>query len=122
MFFLFPFNNFYYLPPFFVLDIIKTGLSPLAPGNWRALLAAYASMYVIVCFLRPVRIALALGATHRMERFLQYMQQRIGCKRPIAIFVTGVLGFVLWATCAAIGVTLASTLAGVPLWRYDYTK
>jgi len=101
---------------------MKTGLSPLAPGNWRALLAAYASMYVIVCFLRPVRIALALGATHRMERFLQYMQQRIGCKRPIAIFVTGVLGFVLWATCAAIGVTLASTLAGVPLWRYDYIK
>jgi len=100
-----------------VFRFIKTGLSPLAPGQWRALLAAYASMYVIVCFLRPFRIALALGATHRMERFLQYMQQRIGCTRPSAIFVTGVLGIALWVSCSAIGVTLASTLAGVPVWR-----
>jgi len=97
---------------------MKTGLSPLAPGQWRSLLAAYASLYVVAALVRPLRIAVALGSTHKMEQLLQYMQKRIGCTRASAIGMVFALGIVLWLTCCAAGVTFASALAGVPLWKY----
>jgi len=98
---------------------MKTGLSPLAPGQWRSLLAAYASLYVVAALIRPFRIALAIGMTHKMEHLLQYVQKRIGCTRTNAIGMVFTFGVVLWLTCCAAGVTLASTLAGVPLWKYS---
>mmetsp|Transcript_17718 Transcript_17718/g.36495 ORF Transcript_17718/g.36495 Transcript_17718/m.36495 type:complete len:247 (+) Transcript_17718:149-889(+) len=98
---------------------MKTGLSPLAPGQWRSLLAAYASLYVVAALVRPLRIAIALGTTHKMEQLLQYMQKRIGCSRPSAIGMVFSFGVVLWLTCCAAGVSLASALAGVPLWKYS---
>lgn len=98
---------------------MKTGISPLAPGNWRSLLAAYASLYVVAALIRPFRIAFAIGVTHKMEHFLQYVEKRIGCTRTNAIGMVFAFGIVLWLTCCAAGVTLASTLAGVPLWKYD---
>jgi len=97
---------------------MKTGLSPLAPGQWRSLLAAYASLYVVAALIRPLRIAVAIGSTHKMEQLLQYMQKRIGCTRTNAIGIVFAFGIVLWLTCCAAGVTLASALAGVPLWKY----
>jgi hypothetical protein len=100
------------------ISSMKTGLSPLAPGQWRSLLAAYASLYVVAALVRPLRIALALGVTHKMEKLLQYMQKRIGCTRTNAIGIVFAFGIVLWLTCCAAGVTLASALAGVPLWKY----
>jgi len=98
---------------------MKTGLSPLAPGQWRTLLAAYASLYVVAALIRPFRIAVALGATHKMEQFLQYMQKRIGCTRASSIGIVFAFGIVMWLCCCAAGVTLASALAGVPLWKYS---
>jgi len=98
---------------------MKTGVSPLAPGQWRSLLAAYASLYVVAALIRPFRIAVALGATHKMEELLQYMQKRMGCTRTNAIGTVFAFGVVLWLTCCAAGVTLASALAGVPIWKYS---
>lgn len=98
---------------------MKTGLSPLAPGQWRSLLAAYASLYVVAALIRPFRIAVAIGATHKMEEFLQYMQKRMGCTRTNAIGMVFAFGIVLWLTCCAAGVTFASALAGVPIWKYS---
>jgi len=98
---------------------MKTGLSPLAPGQWKSLLAAYASLYVVAALVRPLRIAVALGATHKMEKLLQYMQKRIGCSRTSAIGMVFGFGIVLWLACCAAGVSLASALAGVPLWKYS---
>lgn len=97
---------------------MKTGLSPLAPGQWKSLLSAYASLYVVAALMRPLRIALALGATHKMEQLLQYLQKRIGCTRTNAIAMVFGTGVVMWLTFCAAGVTLASALAGVPLWKY----
>lgn len=97
---------------------MKSGLSPLAPGNWRSLLAAYASLYVVAALVRPLRIAVALGATHKMERLLQYMQKRIGCTRTNAIGIVFGAGVVVWIALCVGGVTLASALAGVPIWKY----
>ena len=97
----------------------QTGLSPFAPGQWKSLLAAYGSLYIVAALMRPIRIAVALGATHKMEHFLQHVQKRIGCTRPSAIGMTFAAGVVLWLSCCAGGVTLASTLAGVPIWKYS---
>lgn len=98
---------------------MKSGISPLAPGNWRSLLAAYASLYVVAALARPLRIAFALGLTPKMEHFVQYVQKRIGCTRTSAIGMIFAFGVVMWLACCAAGVTLASTLAGVPLWKYE---
>lgn len=111
-------NGSFTLSAAWYISSMKTGLSPLAPGQWRSLLAAYASLYVVAALIRPFRIALALGATHKMEHLLQYMQKRIGCTRPSAIGMVFGFGVVLWLTCCFTGVTLASALAGVPLWKY----
>eukprot|EP00539_Tryblionella_compressa_P019413 CAMPEP_0178871848 /NCGR_PEP_ID=MMETSP0747-20121128/7818_1 /TAXON_ID=913974 /ORGANISM="Nitzschia punctata, Strain CCMP561" /LENGTH=265 /DNA_ID=CAMNT_0020539041 /DNA_START=113 /DNA_END=907 /DNA_ORIENTATION=- len=89
----------------------KTGLSPLAPGQWKTLLAAYGTLYVFLCILRPFRIALALGATRKMDLFLQYLKDTLRCSRPTAIGVAFVSGLLLWVSLCALGVTLASTLA-----------
>ena len=93
----------------------KTGLSPLAPGQWKTLLTAYGSLYVFVCFLRPIRFALALGATQRMGHFLRYIQDRIGITRHIAIIFTGALIFLLWGSFTILGVTIASWISAVPI-------
>ncbi|KAG7371833.1 hypothetical protein IV203_017975 [Nitzschia inconspicua] len=95
----------------------KTGLSPLAPGQWKALLAAYGTLYVVLCFIRPFRIALALGATRKMDTFLEQLQTKFRCQRPAAIGIAALCSVVLWISLCALGVTLASTLAGVPFWR-----
>ena len=97
----------------------QTGISPLAPGQWRSLLAAYASLYVVAALIRPMRIALAIGMTHKMERLIQYLQKRIGCTRTKTIGMVFGFGVVLWLTFCAAGVTLASALAGVPIWKYS---
>lgn len=93
----------------------KTGLSPLAPGQWKTLLTAYGSLYVFVCFLRPIRFALALGTTQRMGHFLRYIQDRIGITRHIAIIFTGALIFLLWGSFTILGVTIASWISAVPI-------
>ena len=98
-------------------SILQTGLSPLAPGQWKALLAAYGTMYVFICLLRPVRIALAIGATQKMEQFLQYVQNSMKCSRPTAIGLTFVSGLLVWVSSITLGVVVASTLSGVPIWR-----
>lgn len=97
---------------------MKSGLSPLAPGNWRSLLAAYAGLYVVVALIRPFRIALAIGATGKMEQLLQYMQERKGYSRKSAIGTVFGVGLLVWMGLGAAGVTLASALSGVPIWKY----
>jgi hypothetical protein len=72
---------------------------------------------VVLCFIRPFRIALALGATGRMDSFLLRLQTRFGCQRPAAIGVAAFCSVSVWLSLCAIGVTVASTLAGVPFWR-----
>jgi hypothetical protein len=98
----------------------QTGLSPLAPGQWKALLAAYGTLYVFICILRPIRIALAIAASRKMEDFLLYLQTNLGYARHTAIGVAIASGLILWISLCAIGVTLASALAGVPMWRIAF--
>ncbi len=82
-------------------------------------MAAYAGLYVVVALVRPFRIALAIGATSKMERLLQYMQEKKGYTRKSAIGTVFGVGVLIWLGLCAAGVSLASALAGVPIWKYD---
>lgn len=81
-------------------------------------MAAYAGLYVVVALIRPFRIALAIGATGKMEQLLQYMQERKGYSRKSAIGTVFGVGLLVWMGLGAAGVTLASALSGVPIWKY----
>jgi hypothetical protein len=98
--------------------IFQTGLSPLAPGQWKSLLAAYGGLYVFITLIRPLRVALAVALTKNTEECLEQTQKRLGCSRATAIGLQISLGLLLWTTCAAGGVALASTLSGVPIWKF----
>jgi hypothetical protein len=100
-----------------LLLFLQTGLSPLAPGQWKTLLAAYGTLYVFLCFIRPFRIALAIGVTGKVENMLQRMQNRFGCHQAAVIGVAILCSVSVWLFFCALGVTVASTLAGVPFWR-----
>mmetsp|Transcript_61338 Transcript_61338/g.150135 ORF Transcript_61338/g.150135 Transcript_61338/m.150135 type:complete len:345 (+) Transcript_61338:300-1334(+) len=95
----------------------KTGLSPLAPGQWKSLLAAYGTLYMVICLMRPLRLALAVAMTRKTETFLQYLQDRLGCTRAVAIGLKISLGLVVWGCMCALGVSLASAASGVPIWK-----
>ena len=95
----------------------KTGLSPLAPGGWKPLLAAYAGLYVFNTLVRPLRFAVAVGFTKKVSTFLERTQDRLGCSKAFSVgFVFAAL-IAMWLGLAAAGITLASTLAGVPIWK-----
>jgi len=94
----------------------QTGLSPLAPGQWKALLAAYASLYMLITLARPLRVALAFSLTKNTEEYLLQTEERFGISRAAAIVLNIPLGLILWIGCAVTGVGLASILSGVPIW------
>jgi hypothetical protein len=96
---------------------LRTGLSPLAPGGWKSLLAAYGSLYVFTTIFRPIRLALAVGMTKKTNNLLEHTQTKFGCSRATAVGLVLSLMLLVWLSCAAGGVALASTAAGVPIWK-----
>lgn len=97
--------------------LFQTGLSPLAAGQWKGLLGTYAGLYVFITLFRPLRLALAVGLTNKVAQLLDQTQERFGCSKPVSamMVLSAMLSFwVIFATC---GITLASTLAGVPIWK-----
>lgn len=95
----------------------QTGLSPLAAGQWKGLLGTYAGLYVFITLFRPLRLAIAMGLTKRVAQVLDQTQERFGCSKAIsaAMVLSAMLSF--WVVFAFCGITLASTLAGVPVWK-----
>lgn len=95
----------------------KTGLSPLAPGQWKPFLAVYAGFYVFNNFVRPIRVALAIGVTKYFDTAVNFIQNKTKLSRSASI---GVIVFLanFCGTLAAMsfGVSLASAAAGVPIF------
>merc|ERR1719437_304446 len=56
----------------------KTGLSPLAPGQWKGFLAVYAGFYVFNNFVRPMRFAASVGVAPYFDRVVKSIQNRTG--------------------------------------------
>ncbi|KAL7568401.1 hypothetical protein ACA910_012120 [Epithemia clementina (nom. ined.)] len=94
----------------------QTGLSPLAPGQWKKFLAVYAGFYVFQNVIRPFRLAASVAVAPQFEKLVLWVQNRLRVKRGIAITIT-VLMVNLFGTsiiCAGM-ISLAAGLAGVPV-------
>jgi hypothetical protein len=99
-----------------ILLLPQTGLSPLAPGQWKSLAAAYGTIYAIIQVLRPFRVAAAIGMSKLSRQFLEQTEKKLSCPRGVAIAFQYGLGWVAWAAISAVGITLASVGTGVPIW------
>eukprot|EP00547_Thalassionema_nitzschioides_P002446 CAMPEP_0194203362 /NCGR_PEP_ID=MMETSP0156-20130528/3176_1 /TAXON_ID=33649 /ORGANISM="Thalassionema nitzschioides, Strain L26-B" /LENGTH=242 /DNA_ID=CAMNT_0038929105 /DNA_START=89 /DNA_END=817 /DNA_ORIENTATION=+ len=95
----------------------QTGLSPLAPQQWKKFLAVYAGFFVFNNVIRPLRFAASVGASLYFDKLVQKIQDTFSCKKGTAIFLTvffaNVVGTVV-LMCS--GIYLASLAAGVPVF------
>lgn len=80
----------------------KTGLSPLAPNQWKGFLGVYAGFYVINNFLRPFRIAASIAISKYFDEAITNIQTKTKIPRAAAIaavvFLANVVG-----TCTVMG-------------------
>ena len=95
------------------MTCVRTGLSPLY--QWKALLKSYGTLYALVQLLRPFRVAAAIAMSKLSLQFLEGTQEKLRCRRGVAIAVQYFLGYVVQLVLASIGIALASLASGVPL-------
>ena len=95
----------------------KTGLSPLAPGQWKPFLAVYACFYVFNNIIRPIRVTASVVVSKYFDNFVSLIERRTKLSRKLSIGVVVFLANVC-GTFAAMGtgILIASTLAGVPIF------
>lgn len=95
----------------------KTGLSPLAPGQWKPFLAVYAGFYVFNNIVRPLRFGMSVVVAKYFDNFVSFVEDKTKLSRKwsigLVVFLVNVCG-----TFAAmgLGVSIASTAAGVPIF------
>ena len=100
-----------------------SGMSPLAPGQWKPFLATYLAIYATLgTLLRPVRLAIAVGATPiysnfvlRVRDLLPFRSSRPALNRSLALFVvSGVLNVCGTSGIILFGAWIAGVISGVP--------
>ena len=102
---------------FFSFLSIQSGLSPLAPGQWKGFLAIYAGFFAFLNIIRPARFALSVYLSRYFERAIQLAQERFHCNKATAVgLVVFFLNFCGSLTLITVGIFLASALSGVPVW------
>lgn len=95
----------------------KTGLSPLAPGQWKPFLAVYAGFYVFNNFVRPIRVALAAGVTKYFDATVNFIQRKTKFSRSASVgTVVFLANFCGTLAAMSFGIMLASIAAGVPVF------
>lgn len=94
----------------------QTGLSPLAPQQWKPFLAVYSACIALNNVLRPLVFASSVAVSPYFEKLIASVQRRTKLSRAwsvgLCIFLVNVVGTVGFM---AGGVMVASTLAGVPI-------
>jgi len=96
----------------------KTGLSPLAPGQWPAYLIAYSALYAVIGNgLRPLRFSLSVAITPLFDRLVAFLQRRLNVSKQWAfaatVFLVNICGT---CTLLAVGLRVATAWAKVPLF------
>jgi hypothetical protein len=95
----------------------QTGLSPMAPGQWKPFLGVYAGFWVFNNIIRPARFALSIGVSMYFDRFVSMIQRRFRVNKSVAVFLTVFLANVVGTlTLMCTGITLAGMAAGVPVF------
>mmetsp|Transcript_12062 Transcript_12062/g.17779 ORF Transcript_12062/g.17779 Transcript_12062/m.17779 type:complete len:226 (-) Transcript_12062:165-842(-) len=94
----------------------RTGLSPLAPGQWPGFLAVYSGFFIAQNVLRPARFALSVAITPFFDKIVNGISKKFAISKPKAFGVTVFLvNFCGTLTLMATGVAVASWAAGVPI-------
>lgn len=95
----------------------KTGLSPLAPNQWKPFLAVYAGFYVFNNIIRPLRFGMSVVVSRYFDNFVNFIQKKSGLGRKASIGVVVFLANVCGTFAAmGLGVSIASALSGVPIF------
>jgi hypothetical protein len=88
-----------------------TGLSPLAPGQWKGFLVYYATLFTIQNIIRPLRFSLAIALAPLFDRAIDGIGKRLGITKKWAF---GVMIFLIGAgTTVSLGSALY-LLGGFP--------
>jgi len=67
-------------------------------------------------FVRPIRLASAIGMSKISAKYLVITQNRLNCSRKVAIAVQYMMGWVIDGSLILFGVSLSSLLTGVPIF------
>ena len=95
----------------------QTGLSPLAPGQWKAFAAVYAGFCAVNNLARPLTFGVSLGLTNQFEKAVQWCEGRLNVGRSFAVGLVGFCSSGVGTLLAMFGgVVLASVAAGVPVF------
>jgi len=95
----------------------KTGLSPLAPGQWKGFLAVYAGFYVFNNFIRPMRLAVSVGVTPYFDKAVDAVQRKTKLNKSMSIGIVVFLANICGTTSLmALGIYIASLAAGIPMF------
>mmetsp|Transcript_6652 Transcript_6652/g.18627 ORF Transcript_6652/g.18627 Transcript_6652/m.18627 type:complete len:136 (+) Transcript_6652:821-1228(+) len=96
----------------------QTGLSPLAPGQWKKFLAVYGGFYIFNNLIRPLRVAASVAVSPYFDRLVQQVQEKLKLQRKATAVTLTVLVVNLFGTTALMCglVAVASALAGVPVF------
>ena len=65
----------------------RTGLSPLAPGQWKEFLVVYGALWAGMNFLRPLRIWLSMFVTPFFDKVTATIQEKTGLNKRISFFL-----------------------------------
>jgi len=94
----------------------QTGLSPLAPGQWKKFLAVYAGFYVFNNIVRPIRLAISVGVTPYFDKAVAKVQRKTGLKKSLSIGIVVFLANICGTTSLmGLAIWIASIAAGVPI-------
>ena len=96
---------------------IKTGLSPLAPGQWKPFLGVYAGFYVFNNIVRPIRLTVSVGVSQYFDTAVKKIQEKTKLSRGLSIGLVVFLANVCGTFGGmALGISIASALSGVPIF------
>jgi hypothetical protein len=101
----------------------KTGLSPLAPDQWKPFLAVYAGFFVFNNVVRPLRLGLSVATSQYFDKVIAFVERKTKFSRSIAIaLVVFAFNFVGTISLMAFGISLASMASGVPIFPSKVLK
>ncbi|CAE7755293.1 unnamed protein product, partial [Symbiodinium microadriaticum] len=96
-------------------SIVATGASPLAsPVALKQFGITWAGLYVISNIVRPVRISIALAISQPFDNMVNWLQEKLSCKRWMAVgLVVLLLNVVLTIAFLWGGMLFVSSITGV---------
>jgi len=95
---------------------MRTGLSPLAPGQWKGFLSFYARFLVCNQFVRPFRLAASITLSPKLESISCRLQEHFEWSRTKAILVTFAATYAMAFAFSATCFLSSPAISGVPIF------